>query len=114
MIDPDVYREATQTLIKGVKDAVQEAEKLQDAILKYSERAAEIDAERADALSRTSQEPLQIEDIRTSGGISEFLRLATGREDPAIDEARKQTRELQRLRDEIASLGGQVEIIGAG
>jgi hypothetical protein len=57
---------------------------------------------------------LQIEDIRTSGGISEFLRLATGREDPAIDEARKQTRELQRLRDEIASLGGQVEIIGAG
>jgi hypothetical protein len=114
VIDPETYREAAGLLLQGFQDSVKEAEKLQDLQLSYAERVAQIDAERLEALSRASQEPLKVEDIRTSGGIAEFLRLATGREDPAIDEARKQTRELERLRAEIVRLGGQVEIIGAG
>lgn len=113
-IDPGTYREAVDTLVAGFQEAVKEAERLGELQLNYAERVAEIDAERVEALSRASREPLKVEDVRSSGGIAEFLRLATGREDPAIDEARKQTRELERLRQEIVRLGGQVEIIGAG
>ena len=41
-------------------------------------------------------------DVRTSGGASQFLALAAGRVDPAISEYRKHLRELQDIRREIA------------
>jgi len=63
-------------------------------------------------LEAAGNQPLRINDIR-SGGIEEVLRLASGREDPAVEEARRQTAELQRMREEIVKLGGTVEILGA-
>jgi hypothetical protein len=81
---------------------------------RYAEKSQEIERDRLDALSRASNEALQGNDLRTSAGISQFLALATGREDPAIGEYRKQLKELQDIRREIAKVGAApVDIVGA-
>jgi len=110
-IDPEEFELAADQIRQGFEDAVRTAEQLQDLQLQYAEEVAAIDAERADALSRVSQEPLRVEDVRTSGGFAELVRLASGREDPAIEEARKQTQRLDKIAAEIAKLGGTVELI---
>jgi len=98
IIDPDQFNAAIEDLKAGL-----------DLQVKFDTRVAEITADRLEKLSQVSQEPLRVQDIR-SGGIDEFLRIASGREDPAIEEARKQTRELQGLRAELRLLGVPVEI----
>ena len=89
-----------------------ELAKINDQIAKEQERAAEIEAGRLDALSRTSTEALNVSDIR-SGGISEVLRIATGREDPAIEEYRKQLSELRKIEQRLRGLEAEkVAILG--
>jgi tetrahydromethanopterin S-methyltransferase subunit G len=100
IIDEDEFKRTIDRLKEGL-----------DLQVKLDTRVAEITEERLDKLSRVSQEPLQVQDLR-SGGIDEFLRIASGRQDPAIEEARRQTQELQKLRQEIVRVGGAVEIIG--
>ena len=78
----------------------------------YSKKAAEIEEDRLEKLAEVNQKALEQSDIR-SGGISQVLAMATGREDPAVTEARKQLKELQALRSAVQSLGGTVEIVGA-
>lgn len=111
-IDPETYKLAADALRSGFEDAVKDADKLGELQLKYAEAAAEIDKERLDKLAKVSQEPLKIEDVRTSGGASEFLRLASGREDPAVEEYRKQLTKLDEIKKELAKVGGTVEMIG--
>lgn len=113
VIDPDVFEEAADAVRKGFEDALKTAEQIADLNEQYAERVAEIDAERLDALAQVSQQPLQATDVRTSEGISEFLRLATGRQDPAVEEYKKQLSELQKIEKEIKKLGGVVDIVGA-
>jgi hypothetical protein len=89
-----------------------ELAKVNDQIAKEQERAAEIEAGRLDQLSRVSNEALNVSDVR-SGGISEVLRIASGREDPAIDEYRKQLAELRKIEQRIGDLrADKVKIIG--
>ena len=107
------HRRQMQQLDEFVQKEQQRQEDISRLNERFAERAAEIDAERIEALSQVSQQPLQIEDVRTGAGISEFLRLATGREDPAIAEYRKQLSELQKIAKEIRELGGVVDIVGA-
>jgi hypothetical protein len=95
-----------------------EEKRRQDQISKLNERFAEkseaIERDRLDSLSRASNEALQGNDLRTSAGISQFLALATGREDPAIGEYRKQLKELQDIKREIAKANAApVDIVGA-
>jgi hypothetical protein len=113
VIDPKTFEVAGEAIREGFEDALNAARKIADLNERYAERAAEIDQERARDLSRVSREPLKIEDVRTEGGASEFIRLATGREDPAVEESRKQLRELEKIAREIQKLGGTVEIVGA-
>ena len=113
VIDPETFEQAADAIRSGFEDALKTAEKIRDLNEQYAERAAEIDAERIDALSQRSQQTVQATDVRTSEGVSEFLRLATGREDPAISEYRKQLSELQKIAREIGKLGGVVDIVGA-
>jgi hypothetical protein len=113
IIDPETFEQAADAIRSGFEDALQTAERIRDLNEQYAERAAEIDADRIEALSQVSQQPVQATDVRTSEGASEFLRLATGREDPAIGEYRKQLSELQKIAREIGKLGGVVEIVGA-
>jgi hypothetical protein len=113
IIDPETFEQAADAIRSGFEDALKTAEKIRDLNEQYAERAAEIDASRIEALSRASQQTVQATDVRTSDGASEFLRLATGREDPAIEEYRKQLSELRKIAREIGKLGGVVEIVGA-
>jgi phage-related protein len=113
VIDPETFEQAADAIRSGFEDALRTAEKIRDLNEQYAQRAAEIDAERIDALSQVSQQTVQATDVRTSEGASEFLRLATGREDPAISEYRKQLSELQKIAREIGKLGGVVDIVGA-
>ena len=113
VIDPETFAQAADAIRKGFEDALATAQKIADLNEQYANRAAEIEADRLDALSQVSQQPVQATDVRTSEGVSEFLRLATGREDPAIAEYRKQLGELQKIKAEINKLGGVVDIVGA-
>jgi hypothetical protein len=113
VIDPETFEQAADAIREGFEDALATAQKIADLNEQYANRAAEIEADRLDALSQVSQQPVQATDVRTSEGVSEFLRLATGREDPAIAEYRKQLGELQKIKAEIGKLGGVVDIVGA-
>ena len=113
VIDPETFQQAADAIRSGFEDALETAKKIADLNEQYAQRAAEIEAERLDALSQVSQQTVQATDVRTSEGASEFLRLATGREDPAIAEYRKQLSELQKIAREIGKLGGVVDIVGA-
>ena len=66
----------------------------------------------AEDLAAVNQKALEASDIR-SGGIAGVIAMATGREDPAVVEARKQLKELQALRASVDGLGNVVEIVGA-
>jgi hypothetical protein len=111
---------ATKTLFGEISGSVQKAfeetrrrnEAIADLNKRYAEESEQIEQERVDALISTTNKALEVADIR-SGGISQVLALATGREDPAIAEARKQSSRLQEIRDELRKLGGTVEIVGA-
>lgn len=104
---------------KAAKQRADEEKKRQEQIAgleeRFAEKSQEIEADRLDSLSRASNEALQGNDLRSSEGISQFLALATGREDPAIAEYRKQVKELQDIKREIAKIGAApVEIVGGG
>ena len=90
LLDPDQIRTAIQNIAKEGIDARKEI---------------------ARELSRPSQQALRIADIRSSEGIGQFL--ATGRQDPALDQRREQIARLQEIRQELRNLRLQpVEIKG--
>ena len=70
--------------------------------------------DRAMLLRSKSNEALQANDIRSSEGMSQFLALATGREDPAIAEYRKQTQKLEELKAELRALQQEKVVILGG
>jgi hypothetical protein len=96
-------------------------QQIDEANRKHQEEVAakqgEIDkftAERQAALGGKSNEALKANDIRSSEGMSAFIALATGREDPAIAEYRKQTQKLDEIRAELRALQQEkVDILGA-
>lgn len=89
-----------------------------DDIAKAEDRVTQAGSFRVEAqnvLSRSASEALNAADIRSSEGISQFLGLASGREDPAIEEYRKQYGELVGIRAELVALRAEpVSIIGPG
>lgn len=84
---------------------------------KMAAKQAEIDAINADkaaALGGKSNEALKANDIRSSEGMAQFLALATGREDPAVEENRKTNAKLEEIRKELRALQQEkVDILGA-
>lgn len=92
--------------------------KRDDDIAKAEDRvtaAGGFQAEARDVLSRSASDALNAADVRSSEGISQFLGLASGREDPAIEEYRKQYGELVGIRAELAALRAEpVSIVGPG
>jgi len=107
-------------MFDGVVEGLMERQKQIEAISKEitaiekqrAERASEIEESRLDALSKLSNQALTVSDIR-AGGISEAIRIGTGREDPAIEEYRRQLAELQKIDAKLGALEAQkVKIIG--
>jgi flagellar biosynthesis GTPase FlhF len=109
-------KRAAEEAKKAEEERLKVIQQADEAIAKAEEdrskRAAEIEADRLDALSRRSNEALNVGDIR-SGGISEVLRIATGRDDPAIEEYRKQLSELRKIEQRLRGLEAEkVAILG--
>jgi len=102
---PDVAA-AVNPAIQRIADAIEASEK------QRSDRASEIESSRLENLASASTQALQVNDLR-SGGLSEVLRIASGREDPAIEEYRKQLAELRKIEQRIGDLrADKVKIIG--
>ena len=77
--------------------AVSGATKSNESLDKAVAGASEFKGENAALLGTKSKEALQANDIRSSEGIGQFMALATGRDDPALVEYRKQTSTLMQL-----------------
>lgn len=113
-------RESRELMKKRNDMQLEEERKYRDALLseiqgkqqKLFESEVEFAQNRFDKMQEINTRALEVSDIRTSGGISQFLALATGREDPALTEAKRQVRELQAMRQEIQNLGVLVEMTG--
>jgi hypothetical protein len=87
--------------------------KVLDAENKYTQARLGYETDRLESLDAVNQKALEQSDIR-SGGISQVLAMATGREDPAVTEARKQLKELQAMREDLRALKtAPIEIVGA-
>ena len=140
--DAKAAREAAVTKANATKDAAEANKRQQEAAQKADKDAAEakkrqdeaakkaaaidekmagkqedidkIQAEKAAALGGKSNETLRANDIRSSEGMAQFLALATGREDPAIEENRKTNMKLEEIRKELRALQQEkVDILGA-
>jgi hypothetical protein len=112
-IDPETFEQAADAIRSGFEDALATAQEIAQLNERYAEQAAEIERERLANLARTGPTTVQASDLRTSEGANQFLRMATGQQDPAIEEYRKQLSKLDEIRREIAKVGGTVEIVGA-
>jgi hypothetical protein len=77
--------------------AVSGAQSSNESMDKAAAGASEFRGENAALLGTKSKEALQANDIRSSEGIGQFMALATGRDDPALVEYRKQTSTLMQL-----------------
>jgi hypothetical protein len=113
LIDPKGFDAAIQKQQQLFDDRIKRLEEIRNLELQIIEERASIEEDRLAGLRRTAQQPLQIADIRTQEGASELVRLATGREDPAIEEYRKQLDQLRKLEAKLDRLGAvPVEIMG--
>ena len=97
-------RENEQKLIEANQKRAEEAAKVDEKMMAKQEDMNKIVAERAAALGGKSNEALKANDVRSGEGMAQFLALATGREDPAIAEYRKQTAKLDEIRAELRAL----------
>lgn len=106
----DAIKERNKEEEKRKKDLSKKVERAESAV----EKASEFQRENRDKLMGRATESLKANDIRSSEGMATFIALATGREDPSLEENRKQTKKLAEAVAALRALDQQpVEIIGA-
>lgn len=106
-------KRAAEEAAKEKERRAKEAAAIDEQMNEKREDINKIVTERSKALGGKSNEALKANDIRSSEGISQVLALATGREDPAIAEYRRQTEKLNEIKAELKALQQQkVEILG--
>lgn len=100
-------------IASGAAKALEERQKLEK---QYAEERLRFDERRLAALARPSTELLQLEDTRTASGYAALQRFSQDQsDDPALEEYRKQLKELQAIRRKIAEVGqaaDTVDILG--
>jgi hypothetical protein len=107
-------RENEQKLIEADRKRAEDAAAVDEKMAGKQGDVDAIVAERQSALGGKSNEALKANDVRSSEGMAQFLALASGREDPAIAEYRKQTQKLDEIRGELRALQQEkVDILGA-
>lgn len=106
----DEFQKVRTAFDRGLIDGGQARTALQNLAAEGIAIRKEIAAE----LAKPSQNALTVSDVRTQQGASEFLRLATGRADPAIEQRAQQLAKLEEIRRGIVAVGANpVEILGA-
>jgi hypothetical protein len=111
-LDQAMARE--KDIASGAAKAAKERAKLE---AEYAKLREAFDEKRLAALAKPSTELLQLEDTRTASGYAALQRFSQDQsDDPAVQEYRKQLKELQKIRQEIAKTAdqvGTVDILGA-
>jgi len=107
----DRQKKLFEDRVSGLQEAAKITEDLYKKEAALLDKQFEIEKDRAEELATIRTGAIQIDDFR-EGGVDAFFD--TLREDPAIGEARKQTRELEKIRQEIAKLNAQRVDILAG
>jgi hypothetical protein len=117
-----------QSLLKPVQQVTDQFKKVRDAfdrglidggearnaLNNLAQEGIAIRKEIAAELARPSTQALQANDLRTQQGASQFLSLATGRADPAIEQRAQQLAKLEEIRRGLVAVGANpVEILGA-
>lgn len=106
----DEFKKVRTAFDRGLIDGGQARTALQNLAAEGIAIRKEIAAE----LARPSQNALTVSDVRTQAGASEFLRLASGRADPAIEQRAQQLAKLEEIRRGLAAVGANpVDILGA-
>lgn len=106
----DQFKEVREAFNKKLIDGGEAKNALQN----LAKEGIDIRKDIARQLSRPAQAALEVSDIRTGQGISQFMALATGRQDPAIEQMRQQLSKLEEIRQELRRVGvNPVEILGA-
>lgn len=104
----DFFGGLRKQIVDGLEKTKQTNEEL--AVL-YAERDG-IEKLRIENAAKLNNRALEVADIR-AGGIASVIALATGREDRALEEARRQRLQLEEINRNIRNLGGTIEIAGA-
>lgn len=109
----DQAKAREEDIASGAAKAAKERLKLET---EYAKVRSEFDAKRLAALAKPSTELLQLEDTRTASGYAALQRFSNDQaDDPALQEYRKQLKELVKIRQAIAKTEdiGTVDILGA-
>lgn len=107
-------RENEQAIRNAEMKRAEEAAAIDEKMAAKQEEINKVNFERARVLGGRSNEALKANDIRSSEGMAQFLALASGREDPAIEENRKTNAKLEEIRKELRAMQQEkVEILGA-
>lgn len=107
-IDEEQQKRADD-LLKKLQD---NQKKVYEAQHKAIEAAADLERKRIKQLTELRLGAIKLADLRTGAGADKFLDAVSGRQDPAIEEYRKQRRELEKLNKAVENLRvKQVEIL---
>jgi hypothetical protein len=93
----DQFIKVRQAFDKGLVNGGEARTALQNLAAEGISIRKEIAAE----LARPSQQALQVNDIRTQEGASQYLAMATGRQDPALEQRRAQLAKLEEIKQAI-------------
>jgi hypothetical protein len=80
-------------------------EEARNGLRNLAAEGIQIRKEIAAELSRPANRALQVNDIRSQEGISQVMALATGREDPAIEQRRQQLQKLDEINRNLRAIG---------
>jgi hypothetical protein len=118
-VDQSILKPATSIAdqFKAVREAFNQklidGGEARNALRNLAAEGISIRKEIAAELARPSTNALRVADIRTQEGASQALALATGRQDPAIEQRRAQLTKLEEIRKALADIGAApVEILG--
>jgi hypothetical protein len=119
-VDANILKPATSIAdqFKSVREAFNkrliDGGEARNALRNLAAEGISIRKEIAAELARPSANALQVSDVRTQEGASQLLAMATGRQDPALEQRRAQLAKLEEIRKAIAATGANpVEILGA-
>lgn len=99
LIDPEQFAAAAEAARKDFDEKVKNEQKLKGLRDKLAEETAKIEKDRLESLEKRIQEPLSFSGLREDASI--IFDAVSGREDPAIEEYRKQLKKLDEIKTEI-------------
>lgn len=107
-------RKMEQDIEEANRKAAAEQAKIDERGAEKLYEATQFKRDAEQTLSGKANEALKVGDVRSSEGIASYMALATGREDPAVEEYRKGSEKLSRILDELRAQNVSPAVILGG